>query len=291
MTRATASPKVDRTIKLRDGRAMAYSEWGKLDGRPIVLTHGTPGSRLFCPDEDATASAGVRLITIDRPGYGRSDLGPSRALVEWADDFVELTDILDLQPCPVIGWSGGGPYAMAVALRVPDRVPTIGLAASPGPTALVPGGTDAYTPDDRAAFELLARDPVAGTAAIRDLCAWYTADGSGVMFEESLGAADDRVLAEPGVLEAVREWMAEGARQGSFGFADDWVAIELPWGFPVQDITQQVHLWWGESDLQVSRAHTDYLAASIPGASLVTFESEGHLFPITHWSEMLDVLR
>jgi pimeloyl-ACP methyl ester carboxylesterase len=291
MSRATASPKVDRLIQLRDGRAMAYSEWGLLDGRPIVLIHGTPGSRLFCPDEEATARAGVRLITIDRPGYGRSDPGPKRPLVEWADDFVELIDVLDLQASPVIGWSGGGPYAMAAGLRAPDRVPTVGLAASPGPTALVPGGTDAYTRDDLAAFELLVRDPVAGTQAIRDLCAWYTVDGSGVMFEESFGAADDRVLAEPGVLEAVKRWMAEGARQGSWGFADDWTAIELPWGFSVEDIKQPVHVWWGESDPEVSRAHTDYLATSIPRASLVTFEGEGHLFPITHWPEMLNVLR
>lgn len=69
---ASASPKVDRVVTLGDGRRIAYAEWGRTDGRPIVLFHGMPGSRLFCPDEKETERAGVRLITIDRPGYGRS---------------------------------------------------------------------------------------------------------------------------------------------------------------------------------------------------------------------------
>lgn len=77
MTTATATPKVDRTIRLQDGRQMAYSEWGALDGEPVVVLHGAPGSRLFCPDEQATEAARVRLLTIDRPGYGRSDPTPA----------------------------------------------------------------------------------------------------------------------------------------------------------------------------------------------------------------------
>jgi len=73
MAKATAAPKADRTIRLPDGRGLAYSEWGDLAGRPVVLLHGTPGSRLICLDEDATLAAGVRLLTMDRPGYGLSD--------------------------------------------------------------------------------------------------------------------------------------------------------------------------------------------------------------------------
>src|SRR6476469_3469238 len=120
MTRATASPKVDRTIQLRDGRHMAYSEWGDLEGRPVVLIHGAPGSRLLCPDEGATEAARVRLITIDRRGYGKSDPKPGGTLLNWPDDYVEFSEQIDLPPCPVIGWSAGGRYAMALAYREPD---------------------------------------------------------------------------------------------------------------------------------------------------------------------------
>jgi hypothetical protein len=66
--KATARPRADATIMLADGRILAYCEWGDPTGLPVLLMHGAPGSRLLCPDEDATAAAGVRLLTVDRPG-------------------------------------------------------------------------------------------------------------------------------------------------------------------------------------------------------------------------------
>lgn len=291
MTKASASPKVDRTIRLRDGRHMAYCEWGDLQGRPLVLLHGMPGSRLFCPDEEATEAAGVRLLTIDRPGYGRSDPRPARTLLDWTDDYIELADQLDLSPGPVVGWSSGGPYALACGFRAPDRVTTIGLAASNGPIDHVPGALDEFSPNGRAAAELLARDRAAGIATFSKHLAWYAGDGWETMFAESWGDADDRVLAEPATLEATKAWMREAARQGSAGYASDAVAENsVPWGFSMADIGQPVHVWWGESDPLVRRAHTDFLAASIPRATLVTYPGEGHLFPISHWHELLTAL-
>ena len=138
---ATATPKLDRTIELRDGRTLAYSEWGDLRGRPVIHHGGRPGSRLLCPDEQATDAAGVRLITIDRPGYGLSDPRPHRTYRDWVRDYVELAERLDLPACPVVGWSGGGPYALASAV-CPGRVTSVGLAAIETPLDDDPGGWD-----------------------------------------------------------------------------------------------------------------------------------------------------
>ena len=290
MTNATATPKVDRTIRLQDGRQMAYSEWGDLDGEPVVLLHGAPGSRLFCPDEQATEAAGVRLVTIDRPGYGRSDPRPGRALLDWPDDYLELADQVALPACPVVGWSAGGRYALALGFRAPDRVRTIGVAGSPGPTYEGPGALDELSLEDRNVKELLTRDRAAGLELIGKNCAWYAGDGWEIIFAESWGDADDRLLARPDVLEAMKTWIGEGARLGSAGFAADEAAWITPWGFSVADIRQLVHVWCGDSDPQVGRAHAEYLAESIPRTTLVTFASAGHLFPISHWGEMLAAL-
>jgi pimeloyl-ACP methyl ester carboxylesterase len=233
MTRATASPKIDRTIRLRDGRQAAYCEWGDLDGRPIAFLHGVPGSRLFCPDEAATEAAGVRLLTVDRPGYGRSDPRPGRALIEWAGDFAEFADALDLPPCPVVGWSGGGPYALAAGIRAPGHVTVIGLAASPGPIHDVPGGVDALPSSDRAVVELIADDRAAGIALIAEQDAWYAGDGWETMFTGSWGEADDGLLADPSTLEAMKGLIREGARQGPAGRTADDLARWTPWGFSV----------------------------------------------------------
>jgi pimeloyl-ACP methyl ester carboxylesterase len=290
MTSPTATPKVDRTIRLRDGRRMAYSEWGDLAGTPIVLLHGQPGSRLMCPDEEATRASRTRLITIDRPGYGLSDARPGAALLDWPSDFIELADQLDLGPCPVVGWSAGGKYALALGFRAPDRVTSIGLAASPGPKDQVPGALEELSAENQAVVELLRRERAAGLRAVSKACAWYAGDGWETMFADSWGDADDRLLAEPEVLAAMKTWLREGARQGPIGFADDLAASYSSWGFALTDIRQPVHVWVADSDVQVARRHGDYFAASIPRATLVTFARAGHLFPISHWGEMLAAL-
>lgn len=296
MTKATAAPRLDRTIQLRDGRQLAYSEWGDLGGRPVVLLHGNPGSRLFCPDEEATKSAGVRLVTIDRPGYGRSDPQPGRTLLSWVDDYVEFVEQLDLPPSPALGWSGGGRYALSAAFRAPDLVPTIGVVAGRGPLDEVPGAIDALPPEDKAIVDLLATDPQAVHVAIARDAAWLEGDGWNTMFAtgqdvHSWGEADDRVLAEPSTLEAMKGMMREAARQGSAGYQADVAAGWMPWGFSVAEIRQPVRIWWGESDIDTDRLGSDYLAASIPGATLVTYPGEGHLVPINRWAEMLAALR
>jgi pimeloyl-ACP methyl ester carboxylesterase len=294
MTNATATPKSDRTIKLRDGRALAFSEWGDLQGKPVVLFHGTPASRLFCPDEDATEAAGVRLITVDRPGYGRSDPRPGRTLFDWVDDYGELADFLALSACPIIGWSGGGPYAMACAVRLPDRVPAIGLAASPGPVAEVPGALDELAPDDQLVAELWDRDRIAAIAEIERQCQPWADDPEMVFREMAKAHPDDhdtQLMVGSGAVEPFQQMMREGARQGSTGWASDHVAGWLtPWGFSLSDILQEVHVWWGDADRFVSRVNTDYLATTIPRSKLVIYPGEGHSVPLSHWGEMLRVL-
>ena len=131
--KATARPLADATITLADGRTLAYCEWGNPTGSPVLLAHGGPGSRLLCPDEDATAAAGVRLLTVDRPGYGGSGPRPDPSLLGWADDVQVLADRLGLERFAVVGWSAGGGYALACAARMPERISAVGLACCEGP--------------------------------------------------------------------------------------------------------------------------------------------------------------
>src|SRR4029453_1562910 len=279
MDRATATPRVDRTIRLRDGRGLAYSEWGDLAGRPVVLLHGTPGSRLICLDEDATEAAGVPPPPVDRPGYGLSDPRAGRTVLGWVDDFIEFAEQLELPPCPVIGWSGGGPYALALGFRLPDRITGIGLAAAQGPFDPVPGRLEATLPEGApAAFRRLRQDYAAGVAAIEERDAWFSGEGWERLFAESWGDADDRVLADPATLEAMKTLIREAARQGPAGYVADHIAETLPWSLSVSEITQPVHIWYGESDEPWVPMSADYLVANIPDVMLVTYPGEAHPF-------------
>jgi pimeloyl-ACP methyl ester carboxylesterase len=283
MARVSATPRSDGTVTLRDGRSLAYAEWGDPSGRPVVLFHGTPGSRLLCPDEDATVSADVRLITTDRPGYGRSDPYPDLSLLTWADDYVELHGLLGLPPCPIVGWSGGGPYALACAVRAPALVSSIGLAASMAPAEEWGEGWE----DERHVADLLRLDRAAGVVAI---AARYEGLAEDPM--STFATSDDpkdpdvRLLARPDVHEAMVESVREGVRQGLVGVVADETATFGPWGFSAAAVTQDVGVWLG-SENQVCRPDADYFAATIPRATYVVFPGEGHLVPLPRWADML----
>ena len=122
-----------RFVRLRDGRNLAYSEWGPAEGVPVFGFHGTPNSRLVHLGADAPRAAGVRLILPDRPGLGRSDFQPGRTLLDWPRDVAELADALGIDRFAAFGVSGGGPHAASCAAALGDRVTAVGLVSAAGP--------------------------------------------------------------------------------------------------------------------------------------------------------------
>jgi len=113
-----------REITLRDGRMLAYAEYGSPKGLPIIHCHGTPSSRVegdLTFSDTLAAELGVRIIVPDRPGMGRSDFQPNRCIVDWPNDVLELASALGLETFAVLGSSGGAPYAAACAALIPTR--------------------------------------------------------------------------------------------------------------------------------------------------------------------------
>lgn len=124
----------DSRTTLSDGRTLAYAEYGVSDGAPVVFHHGTPGSRLLAILLDAAArEADVRVIAPDRPGFGLSDSDPGRTIEDWPTDVSALMDSLSIDRFGTVGFSGGGPFALACAANC-SRAASIGLIS-----ALVPG--------------------------------------------------------------------------------------------------------------------------------------------------------
>ena len=116
---------------LPDGRTLAWAEYGDPAGSPVVFIDGTPGSRLAHPPDEALT--GIRLITFDRPGYGRSTPAPRPTLLGVADAVGALATSLDITRFGVLGFSGGAPYALACGARLPRRVTGVVAAALTGP--------------------------------------------------------------------------------------------------------------------------------------------------------------
>ena len=120
------SPDAIRSyVHLADGRRLSYTEWGQSAGRPVLEFRGLPSSHTGdAIDMAVLARAGVRRITVDRPGVGSSDPQAGRTLLDWPADVRGLANTLGLDSLAVPGTSGGRPYAAAGGSALSDRVTT-----------------------------------------------------------------------------------------------------------------------------------------------------------------------
>jgi len=288
----------DDAIRLHDGRVLAYAEWGDPDGATVLFFHGTPHSRLWCPDEGVTASSGVRLVTVDRPGVGRSDVRPRRTFGDWPNDVVELADALGAERFGVVGWSAGGPYAAACAARIPARLTGVGIASSRNLTrfniAENPAAYEELEPEARDLFEIAQEYPdAAARAAAEAEREWVTQlrERPETLLDGYETPGGDRWLFDDPVrrrsfLEGVRE----SVRQGPEAFAWEGIDWCLPWGFRLADIAAEVHVWHGDQDTIVERRHIDFLVETLPNARLTVWPDSGHQGVARHWDEVLQAV-
>jgi pimeloyl-ACP methyl ester carboxylesterase len=285
----SSEPAVDGRIVLPDGRAAAYAEWGDPDGRPVFLLHGMPGSRLLCPDVAVSVEAGVRLISLDRPGYGGSDPRPDRRIVDGADDLAAIADRLGVERYSVIGWSSGGPYALACAARDSDRVTAVATVAGDAPTDEAPELLDELPPHVQSRVAAVRRGEQAALDDLRTRLAPFVADPDlifgGPPSPDS--GPDGRMRSIPAVGAAMSTMIREAFRQGTTGYVEDWVATFLPWGFRLADVRGPVTIWWGDEDPLVSRAHTQRLADGVSGARLAVVRGGGHSIAFAEWRSIL----
>ena len=278
-------PRVDRSMVLADGRRLQVAEWGPQDGSPVVFFHGSPGSRLLCPDLAATERAGVRYISFDRPGYGRSDPLPvqiSEAAV--VSDLVEVLDGLAIERAALVGWSGGGQYVQAAGALVPDRLTSIAVVCALSEQ----DSEDDVSPE---VFDIMRRvraDPIGTIDRVCERCQWLADDPHGLLrLTEQFSPS---VLAAPGMRDAFRAWMQEAAVISTQGYVDEWIARSFPWGFDLADISVPTFSWFGEQDRLVDRRHADLQATRIPRCQSFGCPDCGHFVHVAHWPEILEQL-
>lgn len=248
----------------RNGRAICWTEFGDPDGVPVVYLHGTPRSRLSAPP--AEALDGVRLVTFDRPGYGRSDpvARPSLRLV--ADDVAALARSLDFGRFAVVGFSGGAPYALACGVRA--GASAVAAVALTGPDREL----KTLSGKEKRSVMMLRLVPYAGRRFVRRHAAWYADDPT------KLHAAGD----DPREGEAVAA--REGARQGSIGLAADWIATDLrSWGFRLADVKVPALIWAGRRDPGRAVADAPLVAARLPFSTVRIAEDCGHTPSVAEW--------
>jgi pimeloyl-ACP methyl ester carboxylesterase len=215
----------DMSMLLSDGRALAFTDCGASSGVPVFYCHGAPGSRLDVVWlEDAFRSLSVRVICADRPGYGGSSPHPGRTLSGWSDDAAALADYLGVERFAVMGFSSGGPYAVACATLLPGRVTAAGIVA--GVTDM--GWSDAWDGFEEAEATLMR---VGDEAKVAAWCEQHYGPDGARFFDSTgdLAPADVEVLQDETMTAGLFATITEAFRQGVAGYAQDVTIQSTPW--------------------------------------------------------------
>jgi pimeloyl-ACP methyl ester carboxylesterase len=287
-------PRIEGRVWLRQGRTIGFAEYGQACGAPVLWFHGTPGGRHQVPPAACAAACarGIRLIGVERPGIGASTAYRHASLLGWADDVEELANRLAIERFALIGLSGGGPYVLACAYRLPQRVVAGavlgGIAPACGDEAPA-GGLIARVMPFAPVLEV-ARQPLG--ALLWGLVRALGPLSSQVFdrFIELMPDGDQRMFRRPEVKAMFIDDLTRASRTQMLAPVDDILQFTRPWGFSLRDIRVPIRFWHGDADNIVPLAHAEHMAALVPDAALRVRPGEGHIGNLGAAEEILDVI-
>lgn len=268
-------------VRTADGRSLHTLMAGPADGLPLVYHSGTPSGLVpYEPMIAAAAAAGLRLITYARPGYGQSDPNPGRRVADVAADVLAILDHVGAERCASVGWSGGGPHALATGALLGDRC--LAAATIAGVAPYRAAGLDflAGMGDENIAEFGAAEQGEGPLSAFLSEQADALAQVTGEQVAEALGGLVTPVD-QAALTGSFAEYQAESFRvamsTGIAGWRDDDLAFVADWGFDLADLRLPVSIWQGDQDAMVPFAHGQWLASQITGARAHLLPGEGHL--------------
>jgi pimeloyl-ACP methyl ester carboxylesterase len=277
-------------LRASDGRVIAVEAVGDHDATPVLLCHGLADSRLAARWlEQAARELGLRVLAPDRPGTGGTDRHWLRHLADWADDAAAVLDALGADSAPLLGVSGGGPFAAACAACIPARVRSLMLIC---PLGQPDWPTDGMARGERLALTLATRAPAFGGWSLSRLAALARRSPDIFLWLAATNQpdVDIRALQQPEMRESFLTCYLEAFRRGSGGVAQDLRLLTGPWGFDLDSITAPTSIHHGDADTTVPVQHARLYAEAIPGAQLQIHSGEGHFSILSHPQDILTAL-
>jgi pimeloyl-ACP methyl ester carboxylesterase len=269
------------TVQTPDGRSLDVYSGGQEDGIPLLFQSGTPSAGIpYPPFLETLAERDMRYVAFSRPGYGSSTRRPGRSVADVATDVATVLDQVEADRVYTIGWSGGGPHALATAALLPERV--IAVATIGGVAPYPAEGLDFLAgmgEENIEEFEAALAGPEQlipfkerAAPIWRNVTPGEVADAFGDLIDDVDRGSLTGAFAEWGA-----ELFHEALREGYWGWFDDDMAFVKPWGFELAAIRAPVFVWQGGHDRMVPYAHGEWLAAHIPTAVPRLLPEQGHL--------------
>lgn len=285
-----------RFVRLPDGRRIAYRELGcqkQNADKTLLVLHGLMSSRRVAMPgltEDLMEKYSLRMIAIDRPGYGQSDPHSAQTFKSTSQDIEYMMDELDLgEKISLLGFSMGGAYCWGAARHIPDRLAGIALASPTGnfwwksiPVEDQKAIVESYSLSDRviSAFNKRAPFPMIRmyTQVLSDALLNPTIDLS-----SGLSLPDRKCMEMPGVPSYFFRDREESLKKNrGFGIAKDYELLNRGWDFDLPDIRREfkgkkIHVWHGDVDTVVPYRLQKCVHKAIPEVvDLHTLHNHGH---------------
>ena len=262
---------------------------------PLIVHHGTPGAGVpYEPFVTAATERGLQYVAYSRPGYGTTARHEGRSVASCAADVARILDDLGAERCYTLGWSGGGPHALACAALLGDRVIKAAVVAGVAPWDAE--GLDwkaGMGAENLAEFAAMEAGPDALRAFLdqaRSSLTGVTGEQVAASLGDLIGEADRRAL-DGDFAEFLAESFHVGLAVGVDGWFDDDLAFRASWGFSLGAIRVPVTIWQGDDDRMVPATHGAWLAEHVPGARAEVRPGEGHIsIAVAGYGEILDDL-
>jgi len=281
-----------RQHTLSDGRLLGFLDCGDPAGRPVLFFCGFAMSGpCIHPDDSIAESLGVRVIAVDRPGIGHSSPSRPRSLQDWAADISALADGLGLTRFGVLGWSAGGPHALACAALLGRRVAAVGIVSS-APRFDDSVLLDAMPPKTQWLVAIARHTPTLLDFGFAFHCG-QVSRGPEKAIEAALGSlssSDRQIVTEPQYARCLSESMRLACAHGPSALTADAVALSQPWPFDLGAIHSRVCLWHGGEDSIVPCAVAELTAKQLPRVKARYLSTEGHFLYLHHWRDILEGL-
>ena len=263
-----------------DGRTLDVYVDGPEGAVPLLFHNGTPSSgQLYAPFVEAVSQRGLRMASFTRAGYGSSTRNPGRKVADIIPDVAAVLDRLGAHRFYALGWSGGGPHALACAAQLPARLIGAATVGSLAPYDAEGLGWMAGMGQENIAVFSAA---LAGDAALRTFLEGV-APSFATVTPEAVAARLGNLVSDVdrSAIDKAAPWLAdvfrESVRNGIWGWHDDELAFVRPWGFDLGVISVPVAIWQGLQDRFTPFAHGEWLASHIPGVRPHLLADHGHL--------------
>ena len=280
---------IESELTAQTAVGLEYYSLGPGEGRPIFYFHGCPGGALeisWLPRQ-FLYETGIRLIAVNRPGFGRSEFIEQRTLTDFAHQIARLAAALNLREYGVLGFSAGGPYALACAHANPEQVRSVTLLASLAPLE-EPGVLSKLHEPNRAFLEQARDDATALEAQL----ALQLTTGSDVLalLESVVSEPDLAVFANQRFRKHYLVALEQSIQHGARAFAQDMAIVTSAWEFKPENLATPVHLWQGTRDNNVSSGMFNYFSRNLPNVTPGLFKDSGHFFFIDRYQEILEAI-